>query len=336
MAKQTESTNHEIDLDQVSMKVKNVISRVNDSFFDGILFIKRYILVVIALIIVGAGYGYYIDSKSKAYQHSILVTPNFGSVDYLYEQVKNINSKIYQGDTVFLNGIGVKRARHLAKLEIEPVVDIYNYVTEENGLNIINRENVKFSLFRQLADKRDMTEVLEEQATAKNYKNHLITIITSGTIDKEEMVQPLLDYLNSSSYFKEIQKEALQSLEVKIAENDSMVKQANVILSHMSDKGSNGSATVLLNEKTGLNDILVIKDQLIRQQAANKIRKIDYSNTVKEISTMLNSKKVSFLSGKMKYIYPLLLLLAFFAAMSFRNYYIKQVNKRKVIIQEQA
>lgn len=336
MAQQTESTNHEIDLHQVSMKVKNVISRVNDSFFDGILFIKRYIIVVIALIVVGAGYGYYKDSKSKSYQHSILVTPNFGSVDYLYEQIKSINSKISQGDTIFLNSMGIKSSGHLAKLQVEPVVDIYNYITEENGLNIINRENVKFSLFRQIADKRDMTEVLEEQATAKNYKNHLITITTSGTINKEDMVQPILDYLNSSAYFKDVKKEAQQSLEVKIAENDSMVKQANSILSHMSDKGSHGSATVLLNEKTGLNDILVIKDQLIRQQAANKIRKIEYGNTIKETSSMLNNKKISFLSGKMRYIYPFFLLLAFFAVMSFRKYYVKQVNKRKIIVQEQA
>lgn len=335
MAKQTESTNHEIDLDQVSTKVKNVISRINDSFFDGILFIKRYIIVVVAILIVGAGYGYYKDSGSKAYQHSVLVTPNFGSVDYLYEQVKSINAKILQRDTVFLNSIGIKPAKHLAKIEIEPVIDVYNYVTEESGLSITNHDNIKFGLFRQLADKRDMTEVLEEYATAKNYKSHHILITTIDTTNKQDMVEPILNYLNSSSYFAAIRKEAVQSLEVKIAENDSMIKQANIILSHLSQNGNN-SGTVLLNEKTGLNDILVLKDQLIRQQADNKIKKIDYSNIIKETTTILNNKKISFLSGKMKFIYPFFLLMVFFAVMAFREYYTRQVIKRKVILQEEA
>lgn len=335
MTKQTESTNHEVDLDAVSKKVKNFLSGINDSFFEGILFIKKYSIVVIALVLIGAGYGYYKDSITKTYQQKILVTPNFGSADYLYEQIKSLNAKIVQRDTVFLKGIGINDSKHVAKIEIEPIVDIYNYVTEENGLNIIQRENVKFSLFRQIADKRDMTEVLEEQATAKNYKNHLITITTSGEADKKEMVQPMLDYLNSSSYFKEIQKESVKSLEVKIAENDSMVKQANIILSHMSQTGSN-SSTVLLNEKTGLNDILVIKDQLIRQQASNKIKMIDYGSIVKETAAMLNIKKHTILSGKMKFIYPFVLLLLFFAVMSFRRYYITQTNKRKVILEEKA
>lgn len=333
MAKQTESTNHEIDLDKVSKKVKSVISGINDSVFDGILFIKKNIIVLVVLILIGAGYGYYKDANSKIYEHSILVTPNFGSVDYLYEQIKSTNAKIKEGDTVFFNKLGISSS-NIGRIQIEPVVDIYNYVTEENGINIIQRENVKFSLFRQIADKRDMTEVLEEQVTAKNYKNHLITITTVGTISKEETVQPLIDYLNSSSYFKDVQKEAVKSLEVKIAENDSMVKQADAILNHLSEKGGNASNLVLLNEKTGLNDILVIKDQLIRLQANNRLKKIDYSSIIKETGMLLNNKKHSLITGKMKFIYPALLLLAFFAVMAFRGYYIRQVNKRKVIIQE--
>lgn len=334
MTKQTETTNHEIDIDAVSKKVKGFISGINDSFFDGILFIKRYFIVVIALILVGGGYGFYTDKNSNLYQHSIIVTPNFGSVDYLYEQVKGLNGKVIQGDKKFLNEIGISEGQYVAKIEVEPIVDIYNFINEENGLNIISTENVKYFTFRQISDKRDMTEVLEEQATAKNYKNHVITITTSQQADKKTFVQPILDYLNSSSYFKEVQTEAVKNLDIKIAENDSMVKQSNEILSHMSQNNGHGSNTVLLNEKTGLNDILVIKDQLIRQQAANKVKRIDYSSIIKESASMLNVKKISILSGKMKFIYPLVLLGLFFAIMSFRKYYTKQMNKRNAIVQD--
>lgn len=334
MAQQTETTNHEIDLDQISKKVKNVIGRTNDSVFDGILFIKRNIIIIAVLLIVGAAFGYYKDKKTSIYEHTILVKPNFGSVDYLYEQIKNINAKIAEGDTGFLNSIGINEDAHLAKIEIDPVVDIYNYVAQEEGLNIIQTDNMKFLIFRQIADKRDMTEVLEEYATSKNYKSHLITITTAGSISKkEDVINPILDYLNSSNYFKDVQKEAIKSLDRKIAENDSMVKQANAILDRLSNKNNVNPGMLLLNEKKELNDILVIKDQLIRQQANNMIHKIDYNSIIKETTTIVNNKKHSLLSNKMKYIYPILLLMIFFALMSFKNYYVRQVNKRKVIIQ---
>lgn len=334
MAQQTETTNHEIDLDKISKKVKNVIGRTNDSVFDGILFIKRNIIIIAVLIIVGAAFGYYKDKKTSIYEHTILVKPNFGSVDYLYEQIKNINAKIAEGDTGFLNSIGINEDAHLAKIEIDPVVDIYNYVAQEEGLNIIQTDNMKFLIFRQIADKRDMTEVLEEYATSKNYKSHLITVTTAGSISKkEDVINPILDYLNSSTYFKDVQKEAIKSLDRKIAENDSMVKQANAILDRLSNKNNVNPGMLLLNEKKELNDILVIKDQLIRQQANNMIHKIDYNSIIKETTTIVNNKKHSLLSNKMKYIYPILLLMIFFALMSFKNYYVRQVNKRKVIIQ---
>jgi len=336
MAKQTESTNHEVDLDAVSKKVKGFFSRINDLFFDGILFIKKYIIAVIAIGLVGAGYGYYVDKQTKVFEHNIIVTPNFGSVDYLYEQVNNINAKIIQGDADYLAKIGIKYPEKLGKITIEPIPDVYNYISEETALvHLIQKENVRFLLFRQIADKRDMTEVLEEYATAKNYKNHLITIVTSSEIDKEEAIKPLLDFFNSSAYFKQVQQESIKSLEVKIAETDSMVKQADLVLSRMSHTGTTAS-TVLLNEKTGLNEILIIKDQLIRQQANNKIKKIDYGSIVKETATMLNLRKFTFFTGKMKFIYPFVLLLVFFAVMSFRKYYISQMNKRKAILQENA
>lgn len=328
MTKQSETTNHEIDLDKVSAKMKGIFSRANDSLFDFILFIKKNIIVIAVLFVLGAGYGYYKDHKENVYEQKILVTPNFESADYLYEQIKSINAIIADRDIEVLKKMGIKEPEKIAKLTIEPIPDIYNYVTEDLGLNLTPRENTKFNLFRQIADKRDMTEVLEEHVTAKNYKNHLITIITIGKFDKDAIVQPVMDYLNANSYFKEVQEKALKSLEIKIAENDTMIKQVDGILGQLSANGG-GKEIVLLNQKTELNEMLVLKDQLVRQQAANEIKRITYKSIIKDTSLQLNNRKVSILSGKMKFIYPILLVGLFVLIMAFRSFYISQVNKRK-------
>jgi hypothetical protein len=320
----------EIDLDQVSRKVRGYFSRVNDSFFDGILFVKRNFIIIAILIVGGAAYGIYKDSLTHRYKNNVLLIPNFNSVDYLYEEVDNINSKLNQSNSDFLKQTGINKTKKLVKLEIEPVVDIYDFI--DNPDKEKEENDRTFQLFKLISESGNMDKMLEEEVTSKNYKNHLLTITTKGETSFENDVKPLLDYLNANPYYQQMQEEYINNLNLKIAANDTIIRQIDAILNDFSKTSGKGTNLMYYNDNTELNEVIKLKDRLTREQGRNRIDKVNFNKIIKDSSMTLNMKDTSLIAGTMKFLVPVLLLLLFIAVVKFRNYYRSQMNKRKLII----
>ena len=79
--------NQEIDLSQISKKIGGFFDALATAFFRSILFFRKRALIFIVLILTGGILGYYIDRETTIYQSEVIVSPNFGSVDYLYAKV---------------------------------------------------------------------------------------------------------------------------------------------------------------------------------------------------------------------------------------------------------
>ena len=110
------SDNQEIDLSQISKKIGEFFESIFTTIFKGILFLKRNLLIVVILFVIGVGLGIYLDKQTKVYDHEIVVSPNFGSNDYLYAKIELIKSKINEADTVFLKKIvGIQEPKKLKK-----------------------------------------------------------------------------------------------------------------------------------------------------------------------------------------------------------------------------
>lgn len=325
MANQTNSTDsQDLDLGQLSRKVRGYISKANDSFFDGILFIKRNIIIIVILVIAGVAFGISKDSH-KNYEQKVFVVPNFGSVDFLYEEVKHITSMIGRNDEAFIAASGIKSPEKFVKIEVEPVIEIYDFIEDKN----VDEDDRKFQLFRLISENGDMDKMLKDNTTSRNYKNHVITITTNDTADKSEIITPLLKYLNSNAYYLQLKDEYVNNLNLKIAANDTIIKQIDNILNNFTGKGKNANL-IYYNDNTELSQVIKVKNRLTEEQAKNRIdAKVNYQDIVKEGSSILNVTKSSFISGKMKYILPLFFVLVFVACMKFRDYYRSQVNKRK-------
>ena len=86
--------NQDIDLSEISIKIRRFFENISTAIFRGFLFFRRNILWVGILFIIGAGLGFYLDKTTKVYDNEIIVSPNFGSVDYLYAKIDLISSKI--------------------------------------------------------------------------------------------------------------------------------------------------------------------------------------------------------------------------------------------------
>jgi hypothetical protein len=311
----------EIDLLQIPQKISNFFGSVNTSIFRGIQFFVRNKILVLALILVGFGMGWYLDSNKKMYDNQIVVAPNFGSVDYLYSKIDLVQSKIASGDTVFLkNVVGIKRPKAIKKIAIKPIADVYGFVEDKEQ---------NFELLKLIAEDGDINKVLVDNVTSKNYTYHTISFSTDGLTDDENVVQPILKYLDNSSYFNTVQKIGLKNLEQEIAQNDTIIKQINDVLGSFSNNQNSAQKNeklVYYNENTQLNDLIKTKQFLIGEQGKNKVKLVRYDKTIKQINTVLNLRKTNFLNGNLSLILPLLLILLFVALHSFRAFYKKQTS----------
>ena len=316
----------EIDLTQISKKITQLFEWISAFLFRCIQFFVKNAIVILILLVIGLGLGYYIDVTKKTYDHQIIISPNFGSTDYLYSKIDLIESKIQEGDTFFLkNVLGIKKPKEIIKIEIKPISDVYKFIENKT-------EN--FELIKLMAEGGDIKNILEDNLTSKNYTLHTITFKTKKQTDTVETVQPILIYLNKTEYYKKVQKEAVNNIQIKMIQNDTIISQINGVLNGFSERvnGSKKSDNlVYYNENTQLNDVIKTKETLIIEQGTHRAKLVGLDKIIKDNSATLNIENTSSVNGKLKMILPVLFLLLFILIYLFSRFYKKQLQKSKRI-----
>jgi uncharacterized membrane protein len=314
--------NQEIDLSQISKKIGGFFENISTAIFRGFLFFRRNILWVGILLALGVVIGIYLDKTSKVYDNQIIVCPNFGSTDYLYSKIELINSKISDADTLFLKDvIGLKEPKKFKKITIIPITDVYKFID--------NKEQ-NFELIKLLAEDGDIKKIVNESLTSKNYPYHLISYTTSNATSSEVTLQPLLNYLNNSDYYKVIQKEYLNNIKIKMVQNDTIISQINGVLNSFSRTVNNAQKSdklVYYNENTQLDAIIKTKDALVNEQGTHRIELVNLDTIIKENSSTLNIKNNKAVNGKMKLVLPVLFIFIFILVGFLKSYYKKQMAK---------
>jgi hypothetical protein len=326
------NTNHdqeEIDLGQLFGKIGNFFSSITASIFKGILFIQKNIILLIALFVVGAGLGYYLDSETKVYNHEVIVSPNFGSVDYLYNKINLINSRIQQRDISFLKSIGIAEPKNISKISIKPVIDIYSFVNENRGSanNAQNTQN--FELVKLLSEDGDINKVIKDSLTSRNYSHHKILIVTNGFTTNNQTLDPILNYLNESSYYKEFQKTYVDNLKNKMEQDQVVINQIDTLLNQFSNSSNNqkNDKLVYYNENTQLNGIIDQKNNLISEIGGIKSQLISLNKIILDKSRVNNIKNTKGLNNKMKLVLPIVFVFGFIFLSLFLSFYKTQKAK---------
>jgi hypothetical protein len=169
-------------------------------------------------------------------------------------------------------------------------------------------------LVKLLSEDGDIKKVVTDEITSKNYANHKISIKTSKKISNKNTIEPLLKYLNTNEYFNNIKDSKLNSINIKIAENQGIIDQINGLMSQFSsaiNSPQKSDKLVYYNENTQLNDVLRNKDGLISETAYLKLQLIDYSKIVRETSSVINIKDTEKLNNKLKFLLPFLFIFIF-------------------------
>lgn len=321
---QTEE-NQEIDIFQLSKSINSFFDKLASGIFRIIQFFVKSWIIVLALVILGFGLGWYLDSNKKTYENKIIVTPNFGSVDYLYSKIDLIQSKIVSGDTAFLkNEVGISNPKSIKRIEIKPIADVYQFIEDKEQ---------NFELIKLMAEVGEVKKVLEDNVTSKNYTFHSISFVSNRITEDKDIVAPLLKYLNSSEYFNSLQKIGYKNLEQQIIQNDTIIAQINHVLNNFSSTAKNGSKNdklVYYNENTQLNDIIKTKQYLIMDQGKNRLKLVSYDKTIKEINTVLNINNTKITSGNFKFLLPLIFIFIFVCLYLFQKFYRRELLKAAI------
>lgn len=313
------NTDQEVDLVLISKKISNFFERINASIFRSIQFFMRNWLIVLILIVTGFGLGMFLDKTQKTYNNQIIVTPNFGSVDYLYAKVELIQSKIITDDQSFFNKIGLPETSRISNIKIEPIVDVFKFVNN-------NEQNLE--VLKLMTANGDLKSIIKETTTSKNYPFYIITFSTKYLSKDENTVKTLLSYFNASDYYAEVQKVSVDNIKQKIKANDQILLQIDNILNKFSSSESLGAVKndklVYYNENVQLNDILKTKEGLVRENGNLKVDLITSSKIIKESSVVTNIENSQSIKGKMRLILPFLFVLAFISIVFIKSFYNKQ------------
>lgn len=321
--KEKKLNNPEIDLLTVFSRIGDLFEWINTLFFRIIRFFVKNVIVVVALVVLGVGAGYFLEKASPRFEQKVIVAPNFKSTDYLYSKINFLQDKIALKDTLFLKSIGIQKPSGIVSIAIEPIVDVYN---------LINKDGKNLDLLELMAQNGDIKSIVKETTTSKNYALHTIIINTSAVVSDQNCIEPLLKYLNASAYFETYKKINLQNLQNQIKSKEATIVQIDGILNQFSGpygNHANNEKLIYYNENLNLDGIIKTKDSLSAQIGTLKIEQYNTDKIIKEKGIVLNLKDHKTIKGKLIFILPLLFIGLFVFFSFFNSFYKKQSLKAK-------
>ncbi|HUH25001.1 MAG TPA: hypothetical protein VLY87_00100 [Flavobacterium sp.] len=275
------SDDQEVDLKHLSNRMNGFYDNFIYSIYRLLRFLKRRWYVVIALISIGVALGFYIDStKSSRLRHELLIVPNFGSVDYLYQKIKDY-------DRLELNKklIAENAGNEVYKLKIEPIYDAYNYILTDP---------VHFEAFKVLSERAiDLEKYSKSKLASKNYKYHLLTVYTDGLGNTELTIDHILEELNSDEYFNK--RKGLEKINT-IAKREEVAKSIEQINGLFQRLGSDNKVNdITMNAYTELADVLTAKEGLLKQLNAIDVQIMEQGSVVYMATKIMNVSVSPFL-----------------------------------------
>jgi hypothetical protein len=313
----TTSQEQEIDLSQIGKSISKVFQNIINACFDFLFFIQKKIIIVAALFILGVGLGFYLD-KNPSYNHEIVVIPNFGSNDYLYEKVELISSKLKERDAAFFKSIGISDIKNFSSIEIKPINGIYNFINSAS-------QKSNFEFIKLMAEDGELDKIIKDDLTSRNYYLHTINISSNTVFDKKELVDPILNYLQQTEYFTRLQKVYQTNLVEKVAANKILITQIDELIVTLSQNKSVGGITI--SQNSGITELINKKDALLNENQALAIHKLEYDKVIKDQNISFNKLNTKGTNNKMKIILPFLFIFIFLLGYWFTQSY-KQQKKR--------
>ncbi|NHM02743.1 hypothetical protein [Flavobacterium difficile] len=315
----TTSQEQEIDLSQIGKSISKIFQNLINKCFDVIFFIQKKIIIVGVLFVLGVVLGFLFDKKPH-YNHEIIVIPNFGSNDYLYEKVNLISAKLKEKDEAFFKTIGISDVDNFSSIEIKPISGIYNFINSES-------QKSNFEFIKLMAEDGEIDKIIKDDLTSRNFYLHAINISTNNAFEKKDLIDPILKYLQQTDYFTKLQKVYQDNLVEKVEANKLLITQIDQLIVTLSQSKSVGGVTI--SQNSGLTELINKKDALINENQMLAIHKLEYDKVIKDQNISLNQINTKGTNNKMKLILPFLFVIFYLSGYWFYQVYKQQKQRIK-------
>jgi len=268
--------------------------------FIQFIFAKKFI--ILSLLVLGASLGYGIDyySKGSNFKHELIVTPNVDSQSFLYKEI---------------NALKFKENSAIKSVEIEPIIDIFNFMSE----NANNLEIAKF-----LADNNvKLVKHTKGNETEQVYPYHLIRFYSKNYIKGEKEIDSILKQLNNETYFTERLLLNQKFLKSKIQENKISIKNINNLFEKLGTNQPSTNSNVNIEVFTEINKLIENKQYLLEENKKLDKQLIESKNVIFKLADLKSNKETT--NQNFKLILPIALLFGYFLCVGMNKF----INKYK-------
>ena len=268
--------------------IVNVVKAIGHFLILFLIFIKKNIILLILLSILGAALGYYLDQQSKKlFTAEVRVRPYFESTSQLFANINSYNSLIEREEFEELAAeldITAKEAKSLSGLEIEADYNdtelLVEYDEAARAADSVALENYSFEGFKE--SKREI-----------DYENYLI-IITGSDGDVIKKIIPKVVEIEDNSAIEALRMASLETVDFNIAamnyqltELDSLISSFQKALSQKETQEAGVKTNLYMGNSDSsvkIPDLFNEKNALLNRLEEARVSKRYFENTVNIVS----------------------------------------------------
>ena len=261
----------EIDLGLLFTLIGNGFNRLFRGFLSIFLYFKKNFVILTILVVVGVllglGLKLIVGVEKKL---DVIVTPTLDTKNYLYNVIEEIQADIEAKDSIFFISLGMDIEK-MEGFEIEVIP-----WRKENKSTI--EDEMKFlELLKDFENSGAITDVLRTELQDKTTRDEKITFYFKEDAIGEEYAQKIITYINSNPYYNELLEVYNENAQTRIAQNDSLIRQVDVLINNYTSKMLKEQATtegrLVLENQEPLNipSLFSLKNSLIQDTEAKKL-----------------------------------------------------------------
>ena len=330
MANNQTNNSEEIDLGQLFKLIGSAFQKLFTAFLRLFLYFKKNALILLGLIIVGAGIGYGLNQIiTEKLKTEIIVKPLLESKNYLYDVVNEIQANIEAENFNFFQEIG---------LEIEDLKGFEINIAPMDAGKQSSESEMKFlELLQSFENTEAVTDIVRAELQNKSSFNHRITFLYKDSDEGSIFAKKVMEYINSNQYFYNIVKINRENAENRITENRSLLRQVDELISNYSKKIAQnenlvGNNRIVLDndERIDITGLFKLKNILIKDIESKKLELTEKTEAIRIINFGKTHEIQKSFFGKNIVLIPSILfgIFCFFSGLKFINRKADQINKK--------
>ena len=319
--------NDEVDLVYVIKKIKETVKGWIVLLFKAIDYALKYWWIILALVLVGFGLGYYeMMDAAKPKKAKVVVRVNYQLQNYVLNAVELYNAKAKMNDSLYLTNIGFSRwSPQVKEIMIEPIID-FKDIFEDYDVNERSLE----SLLKNVNFEGDEGSLSDLFIPKYNYFELDFSLSGQAT---EADIRKLIARWNADQNLLDYKIEAKKNLEVVVAHNEKSIMLIDTIMQSYVGLGTSTPSNVQIDKDLDLNRLMESKLVIQKQNEKLKNDLVLSNDIVVPLYDIQTREGEGRLLNKKHIVYPIFFVFIFFLVsyMRYAYFYLRAVARENEV-----